>query len=102
VSSIATVLVDSLDDDALDALALRLVPRLVARLGSTSDVWMSTADAAAYLGVTRNSLHKLTAARVIPFEQDGPGCKLWFRRGDLDIWRRSGGSRRYRRWGGVD
>ena len=53
--------------------------------------WMSSHDAATYLGLSANALHKLTAARAIPFEQDGPGCKLWFRRTDLDRWRQGGG-----------
>jgi hypothetical protein len=41
-----------------------------------------------YLGVSLAALHKHTAARTIPFEQDAPGCKLWFRRDELDAWRR--------------
>ena len=28
--------------------------------------------------MSRDALHKLTAAREIPFEQDVPGGKLWF------------------------
>jgi hypothetical protein len=55
------------------------------------DDWLDAKRAAAHIGVTVNALHKLTAARSIPFEQDGPGCKCWFRRSDLDQWRRGGG-----------
>lgn len=40
--------------------------------------------------MTANALYKLTAAHQIPFEQDGPGCRLWFKRADLDAWRRTG------------
>ena len=35
----------------------------------------------------RDTLRKLAAERAIPSEQDGPGCKLYFRRSDLDAWR---------------
>jgi hypothetical protein len=55
-----------------------------------ADGWMDAHTAADYLGLSVNSLHKLTAARAIPLEQDGPGCKLWFARSDLDRWRRGG------------
>jgi hypothetical protein len=34
---------------------------------------------------------QLAAERTIPTHQDGRGCKLFFRRSDLDEWRRSGG-----------
>ena len=44
----------------------------------------------------KGSLYKLTAAREIPFHQDGPGCKLWFLRSELDEWRRVGSSRSVR------
>jgi hypothetical protein len=37
----------------------------------------------------------LAAERAIPSEQEGPGCKLYFRRSDLDAWRQSGGRPRH-------
>ncbi len=76
-------------------LSERLAPRLEARFaqspnsGAGADRWMTTAEAAAYLGVTPNALHKLTRARAIPFSQDGPGCRCYFKRSDLDRWRDS-------------
>lgn len=70
-----------------DALALRLDAHLE-RAEDVEDRWMNSAEAADYLGITRNALHKLSSAREIPFEQEGPGCKLYFRRTDLDAWRR--------------
>jgi hypothetical protein len=39
----------------------------------------------------RDTLRKLAAERAIPAEQDGPGCKLFFLRTDLDERRRAGG-----------
>ena len=58
--------------------------------------WMSTADAARYLGTTATALHKRTAARSIPCHQDQPGGRLSFRRSELDAWRCSGRADRFR------
>lgn len=79
----------ALPPEMLDALADRLAPRVAALLQETaeSERWLNSAQAADYLGLTRNALHKLTSAREIPFEQDGPSCKLFFRRSELDAWR---------------
>jgi len=55
--------------------------------------WMTSREAATYLGLTLPALHRLTAARAVPFEQDSPGGKCWFNRADLDTWRRGGGAR---------
>jgi excisionase family DNA binding protein len=59
--------------------------------------WMTTREAAAHLGLTLAALHRLTAARAVPFEQDAPGGKCWFQRADLDAWRRGGAVRGRRR-----
>jgi excisionase family DNA binding protein len=59
----------------------------------TEDGWLDTTHAAEYLGITTNALYKLTAGRLIPFEQDGPGCRCWFKRCALDEWREHGGAR---------
>ena len=86
-------LVESLDDSALDLLAERLAPRLAERTPPAGgDRWLTAREAAAHVGLSLHALHKLTAARTIPFEQDGPGCKLWFRRSELDRWRTGGGN----------
>ena len=91
---VAAVLVDALDEAALERLAERLGPRLVEAVAAHlvargDDRWLSTREAARYLGMTANALHKLTAARGVPFAQDAPGGKCWFLRSDLDAWRRS-------------
>jgi hypothetical protein len=76
------------DADALAGLADALAPHL-RPTSPESDRWMDTKAAAAYLGLSSaNALHKLTAARLIPFEQDGPGAKCWFQKSQLDAWRR--------------
>jgi hypothetical protein len=81
-----------------------LVDELATRLGMGApsadpppDKWLDARRAAAYVGLSLNALHKLTAARDIPFHQDGPGCKLWFRRPELDEWRMAGGARQWKR-----
>jgi excisionase family DNA binding protein len=76
------------------AVAEAVVPLLPADFRSThqeEDHWMDSAEAADYLGMSKNALHKLTSAREVPFEQERKGCKLWFRRSDLDAWRRGQG-----------
>lgn len=90
--SIAVALIAELDNDALALLADRLGPLLPRNLRDTDasapDRWMGTAQAAEYLGLTRNALHKLTGARSVPFEQERRGGKCWFLRSELDAWRR--------------
>jgi excisionase family DNA binding protein len=79
-------LIDSLDDAALARLAERLAPYLPSP--APPDEWLDAPGAAAYLSVPKSTLHKLTAENAIPFEQDGPGCKLYFKRSALDAWRK--------------
>jgi excisionase family DNA binding protein len=87
VRDLAGALIAQLDDQALAELATRLAPFLP-RADTPEDGWLSTRHAAKYLGITPNALHKFTAARAIPFEQDTPGGKCWFLRSELDAWRR--------------
>jgi len=58
-------------------------------------IWLAR-RAASHVGLSLSALHKLTAARTIPFHQDGPGCKLWFHADELDAWRAAGGARNWR------
>lgn len=93
-NSLAHAVLDALrsDDGALDEL--RALISVEAPSPPETDAWMTAREAAAYLGFASvHPLHKLTAERAIPFEQDGPGCRLFFKRSDLDDWRRMGGAR---------
>jgi hypothetical protein len=94
MNALAHALLAELDEDTLDALADRLASRLARRLASppAPDGWIDAKGAASYLSMSRHAVHKLTAARAIPFEQDAPRCKLWFKRSDLDAWRRGSDS----------
>jgi hypothetical protein len=77
------------DEGGLRRLAELLAPYMPAPIArSEPDRWLSTREAAEYAGTTTNSLHKALAAREVHFEQDTPGGKAWFRRADIDAWRR--------------
>ena len=81
-------------DALLDRLADRVADAIIERLGGERgqhDEWLDSRQAAGYLGLHRDTLRRLAAARAIPAEQDGRGCRLFFRRAALDQWRRSGG-----------
>jgi len=79
-----------LDENSIEQLAAVLAPKIADRLRAeqeqSQDKWLSTREAALYIGRSVSSLHKLTAAREIPFEQEGPGCKCWFLKSELDNW----------------
>jgi predicted DNA-binding transcriptional regulator AlpA len=87
------VLSIELPENVLDALAEIVAARVLERLDGAprEDRWLDAKQAADYLGLTVNALHKLSARRQLPAHQDGPGRKLYFLRSELDSWR-SGGS----------
>jgi excisionase family DNA binding protein len=97
---------DAVAANLVDALINQLADRVAERLAAAvnlspllkpngEDEWLDSRHAAEYLGVHRDTLRKLAAERAIPTEQDGPNCKLYFRRSDLDSWRRTGGRPRH-------
>ena len=90
----APVHVSHLLDEFIAELAERVAQRIADKAPAARDSvdeWLDSRHAAEYLGVHRDTLRKLAAERSIPSEQDGPGCKLYFRRSDLDAWRHGGG-----------
>ena len=95
--------VPGIDGSLIDALVDRLADRLASavlahlKVGRTDegDESLDSREVAEYLGLDRDTLRRLAAARAIPSEQDGRGCKLFFRRLELDEWRRSGCHRRH-------
>ena len=89
MSAIVRALLDELEPDDLAVLAERLAPYLVPAPAPVDDGWLTTKEAAAYLGLSVNALHKLTAERRIPFSQASEGARCYFRRSDLDAWRQS-------------
>lgn len=88
-SPLARAIRDALCSDPCACDELRALLQIVPpQSAPVPDRWMDSAGAGAYLGISRNALHKHTAARTIPFEQSGPNGKLWFRAAELDEWRR--------------
>jgi excisionase family DNA binding protein len=85
-----SALIDQLLRRLADLIVDRLTERTEAGSKQDADDWMDARAAAAYLGIHRDTLRKLAAERAVPVHQDGPGCKLYFRRDELDHWRRSG------------
>jgi len=83
------VLIDQLLRRLADLVVDRLTERTEASASQPVDDWMDAREAAAHLGIHRDTVRKLAAQRAIPVHQDGPGCKLYFRRDELDDWRRS-------------
>ena len=82
-------LIDQILGRLADLVVDRLMQRTDARSSDHVSAWLDARGAAEYLGVHRDTLRKLAAQRAIPTHQDGPGCKLFFRRDELDEWRRS-------------
>ena len=94
-SSLVTALLDSLDADALEALAERLAPHLAERVTSTAaDGWLRGADKiAAYIDAPRSRVYALASAGRIAVLS--VMAQAWSpRKSDLDAWVRAGGGKR--------
>jgi hypothetical protein len=77
------------DECGLRRLAELLAPYLPRPSAAAEpDRWMNSRQAAEYAGTTLRALHKAMAAREVHFEQDCAGGKAWFKRADIDAWRR--------------
>ena len=57
-----------------------------ASAGETWPEWLNVERAAGYLDCTPERIRKLIARREIPFHQEAPGCRIFFRREELDAW----------------
>jgi excisionase family DNA binding protein len=76
---------------ALEQMRATLRDELLADLRAERDAaawpeWMSVDTAARYLDVSPERLRKLQARRQIPYHQEDVGCRVLFRRTDLDSW----------------
>lgn len=88
---VVQALLAALDDPELAArVAERLEPHLSAPATGDQDRWMGTAEAARYLGLTVNAVHRLMSDGRLPRHQEVAGGKCWFKRSELDSWRDDG------------
>lgn len=72
---------------ALAAFVASLVRAHAQPPGSDSwPEWMNVDTAAGYLDCTPERIRKLVARREIPYHQEAPGCRIFFRREELDTW----------------
>jgi excisionase family DNA binding protein len=78
----------ALVDALADAVADRLVHRPNARSSEPVSSWLTFEQARQYLGFSRHTLYKLTAARAIPLRKKQGGQGLRFHRDELDQWMR--------------
>jgi excisionase family DNA binding protein len=77
-----------LPEEALQAIAERVVGMLQACSSTHEDgrwpEWMSVETAARYLDVSPERVRKLQARGQLPYYQEGPGCRVFFHRRELD------------------
>jgi excisionase family DNA binding protein len=78
-------------DDLLERLASRVADLIRTDTPSQSgdaaeSPWMTVKEAAAYLGCSRHTIYRHTAAKAIPFRKRRDGQGLLFRRDELDRW----------------
>jgi len=78
-------------DEVIEALAIAVSQRLLPALRAAGEMerwpeWMAVETAARYLDVSPQRLRKQVAQRQIPFHQEDKGCRVLFRRSDLDEW----------------
>lgn len=74
-------------DDVIEEIALRAAEIVAERLQVERQAWpewMSVTTAARYLDVSPERLRKLQARRLLPFHQEAAGCRVFFRRSELD------------------
>jgi hypothetical protein len=80
-------LIEELLGQFADLVVDRLTEQTRVEAGDRATKWLDVRGAADYLGIHPDTLRKLAAQRAIPTHQEGPRCKLYFLRGELDGWR---------------
>ena len=80
----------AIPDELIEQLAQRILQRIEQREAAVgqppASPWLTFAQACVYLGLSRNALYKLTAARAIPCRKKQDGQGLRFHRDELDQW----------------
>lgn len=75
-----------LPSSIIDAIAELVEQRLLARMPEAAPEWLSIETAATYLDVSPERVRKLVARRALPHYQEGPGCRVFLHRSELDEW----------------
>jgi Helix-turn-helix domain len=75
-----------LDDDQLTAIRDALPAVEQAPDIEPWPEWMNVATAARYLDISPERLAKAKQRGSVPHYQEGPGCRVFFRRSELDAW----------------
>lgn len=81
-----------LDDRDVERIAAKVAALIVDQLRTASrsgDRWLDSREAADHLGLSLHALRHLVARRAVPFVQDRPGAKVFFKVSELDAWRAS-------------
>ena len=83
-----------LSGEALAQLIEQISEHVLAKLAENGQQsgwpeWMSVETAAAYLDVSAERVRKLQARSEIPYYQEAPNCRVFFRRQELDQWMRA-------------
>ncbi|HZO78791.1 MAG TPA: helix-turn-helix domain-containing protein [Solirubrobacteraceae bacterium] len=73
-------------DALVDAIADRVAARFTPPNPGLVSPWMDFEAARAYLGFSRDTLYKLTAAGAIPHRKKAGGHSLRFHQAELDAW----------------
>jgi excisionase family DNA binding protein len=84
-----TTLALTLPPELLETLAQRIAQLLHDQIRMAEPArspWLDFQAACAYLGFSRDTLYKLTAARAIPCRKKASGQGLRFHRDELDAW----------------
>jgi excisionase family DNA binding protein len=79
-----------LDPETIDALASVVAARVAELLPDPADdPWLDSRGAAAYLAIPLSTFRTWTARGELPGYQDTPSGNYYFKRSELDEWRRS-------------
>jgi len=72
----------------IEAIAQRVASLLdEEHAAGADDRWMTATEAATHLGLSLHTLRDLITRRALPYSQERPGARLYFRASDLDRWR---------------
>jgi excisionase family DNA binding protein len=83
-------LVIELPPGTLATIVAEVREQVLAELGASErgderwPEWMSVETAARYLDASPERVRKLQSRGELPYHQDGPGCRVFFRRRELD------------------